>query len=456
MNNKFWLLCLLLVAMLQASAQNTFKVEAGAVIKTTGGVIITLQDMNLDNDGTINQAAGEGTFRFTGTGNNTISGTSVSLFDIMEIAKTGAAKISLQQNLNIGSAVNFTTGQIDLNGNNILLQPTAFLNGESELSRIIGTTGGYVEITNALNAPAAANPGNFGAIFTSAANLGNTIIRRGHQSQTNGSGLGSSVLRYYDITPANNSGLNASLRFQYFDAELNGLTEAVLTLWKSNNTSSWTDEGFSTRNLSTNFVEKIGIADFSRWTLSTPGNPLPVTYILFNTKCNDDKTELNWRTTFEQNSNYFEIQRSADAVTWQTIGSTPAAGYSATEKSYYFSDIHPLSSTAFYRIAEIGMDSRIHYTGIIKNNCGQAGKIQFWPNPVIDLFHININTAKKSTAIINIYNSKGSLVGKQQNILLAGNNNVVVDMSNFPNGIYPITVSWNDGQMQETIKAIKQ
>ena len=210
MYNKSWLTGILLIAVLQASAQNTLKIQTGAVLKTTGGAIITLQDMNLDNDGTINQAVGEGTFRFTGTGNNTISGTSISLFDIMEIAKTGAAKILLQQNLNVGSAINFTTGQIDLNGNNIVLQPTALLNGESELSRITGTTGGYIEITNTLNAPSSTNPGNLGAIFTSAANMGSTLIRRGHQSQTNAGGGGNSVHRYYNITPTTNTGLNAT------------------------------------------------------------------------------------------------------------------------------------------------------------------------------------------------------------------------------------------------------
>ncbi len=227
MYNKSYLTCILLITILQSSAQNTLKVQTGAVIKNTGGAIITLQDMNLENDGTISQAPGEGGFRFSGSANNTISGTSTSLLDIMEIAKTGVAKVNLLQHLNIGSAINFTSGLIDLNGKNILLQPTALLNGESELSRITGTTDEYIELANTLNAPSSVNPGNLGAILTSAANMGSTMIRRGHQSQVNGAGAGNSIFRYYDITPANNTGLNATLRFQYFDAELNGLAKML-------------------------------------------------------------------------------------------------------------------------------------------------------------------------------------------------------------------------------------
>jgi hypothetical protein len=60
---------------------------------------------------------------------------------------------------------------LDLNNNNILLDPGANLAGESENTRIIGANGGFVEITQNLNAPLAANPGNLGTAVTSTANL---------------------------------------------------------------------------------------------------------------------------------------------------------------------------------------------------------------------------------------------------------------------------------------------
>ena len=159
--------------------------------------------------------------------------------------------------------------------NNIDLGATGAVNGESETSRLIGFAGGYIQIINTLNAPSSANPGNLGAIITSPQNLGSTTIRRGEQSQANGGGAGSSILRYYDISPATNSGLNATLRFSYFNAELNGLDENTLVLWRSPDNISWSNQGFTTRNTITNYVEKTGIDAFSRWTLSATSNPLP-------------------------------------------------------------------------------------------------------------------------------------------------------------------------------------
>lgn len=419
MYNKSWFTCLLLAAVLQTSAQNVLKVQAGAVLKTTGGAIITLQDMNLDNDGTINQAPGEGTFRFTGTADNTIFGTSTSLFDIMEMAKTGAAKITLQQHLNIGSAINFTSGLIALNGNNILMQPTALLIGESELSRISGTTGGYIEITNTLNSPSSANPGNLGAIITSAANMGSTLIRRGHQTQTNGVGGGNSVHRYYNITPTTNSGLNATLRFQYFDAELNGLTENTLMMWKSSNNTTWTNENFTTRNTISNFVEKTGITGFSRWTLSTPGNPLPVTGLVLSGQWQNNAAKLRWKTETEVNNHHFTVQRYYQNGQQQysdvaTIPTQNSGGNSVGTTWYDYSDAAASATqgSIFYRIQQVDIDTRFSFSNTIRLSPG--GMVMFidkvYPTIVESQLNIQTGNASINKMTISIHDMAGKLV----------------------------------------------
>ncbi|HLZ85875.1 MAG TPA: hypothetical protein VKQ52_01490, partial [Puia sp.] len=184
----FYTLILSVLILPGVEAQNILFVPSGAALTTTGGVVITLQDMDLQCDGTINQLPGNGTFVFNGTAGTGVSGVSRPLFDVLEIAKTGGAGISLNQSVNIGGSVNFTSGLINLTGGNVYLQPAAFLKGESETSHITGTAGGYVEISGMLNAPTAVNPGNLGAIITSTQNLGNTVIQRGHEPQNTGNG----------------------------------------------------------------------------------------------------------------------------------------------------------------------------------------------------------------------------------------------------------------------------
>ena len=66
-----------------------------------------------------------------------------------------------------------------------------------------------------------------------------------------------------------NHPLNPSFQFTYYDAELNGLDENNLVMWKSSNNINWTNQGYTSRSAIDNYVTNSGL-DFSRWTLSTP------------------------------------------------------------------------------------------------------------------------------------------------------------------------------------------
>jgi hypothetical protein len=175
----------------------------------------------------------------------------------------------LQSNIDVNGNIVFTSGLLDLNNNNITLSPSSLITGETENTRITGTNGGYVQITVSLNAPASVNPGNLGATISSTNNLGTTTIRRGHVSQSKTGSPNFSINRYYDISPANNSTLNATLQFNYFNAELNGITETNLWLWKSNDPTNWfASPSTDSRDSIANHVTGKKIQDFTRWTLS--------------------------------------------------------------------------------------------------------------------------------------------------------------------------------------------
>jgi hypothetical protein len=250
------------------NAQGTMKLSSGTNIVTSSTAFVVLQDMHLTTDGTINQTTNNGTYKFTGTLNSNINGASNPLFDVLEVAKTGSAVVSLQRAVNIGSSLKFTSGLLNLNNNNIILSSAGLINGETESSRLTGTNGGYIQITSTLNAPNAVNPGNLGAVITSAQNLGNTVIRRGHAAQTDVATPNFSINRYFDISPATNTNLNATLRINYFDAELNGKTETALNIWKSTDNTNWTITNFSSKSNTSNFMEASGVNSFARFTLS--------------------------------------------------------------------------------------------------------------------------------------------------------------------------------------------
>jgi hypothetical protein len=80
---------------------------------------------------------------------------------------------------------------------------------------------------------------------------------------------------------------------------------------------------------------------------------------------------------------------------------------------------------------------------------------KLWPNPVHDIIFINIVGSNKSQAMIKIFDSKGGLVKVQSATVLQGSNQLSADMRSLANGMYSLSVDWNNGQMKKVIQVLK-
>jgi Secretion system C-terminal sorting domain len=429
-------------------------ITPGAQFSIFSDTKLTLHNTNLINNGNLLLAT-TSPVSFTGNVSSFIGGDQAVRFFGLEINKTGNQSVTLQKTIGVGSGVFFISGSLNLNGFDLDLETSGHLDGEREDSRVVGPNGGEVLFSVDLNSPANSNPANLGMFISSTQNLGNVKIRRGHRPQ-NGTGLSNSISLYYDITPANNSNLNATLRFKYLDAELNNLDETSLVFFQSQDAINWTNLGFNSRDAVVNLVEKTGIGSFARFTLSGAGNALPVRFSFFTVRCDKTQVQVNWKTAQEQNSSHFNIERSDDGLGWRVIGDLPAAGNSNIERSYSFTDNNP-AQNSFYRIAEYDLDARVQYSAAVRSTCNATKEaINLWPNPVHDNLFINIVAAAKSQAVIKVIDSRGALVRIQKNTFLAGSNQFVVDMRALANGIYSLSVEWNNGQMKKMLQVVKQ
>jgi hypothetical protein len=254
----------------ELSAQAT--IGTGTQVVCNGNINLVLENLSLTNNGNFN--AGTGTAYFNGNSNQFVSGTSPTAFNNLSVGKAINSRVLLQRNIDVNGNIIFTSGLLDMNNFNIILSPSSLVNGENENGRITGTNGGYIQITISPNAVVSVNAGNLGATISSMTNLGTTVIRRGHAAQVKGAITNFSINRYYDINPANNTALNASLKFSYFDAEVNGKNETDFWLWKSSDFTNWfVSATTDTRDATANYVTAKGINSFSRWTLSDASFP---------------------------------------------------------------------------------------------------------------------------------------------------------------------------------------
>lgn len=442
---------LFLLLVVQAGQAQLF-ISPGAQVRILGDARLTLHNTSLVNHGSF--LPGTGTVSFTGSNESYISGTQTSVFNKVEINKSNGGALVLQQPVNIVSNLRFIAGYLNLNGNILDLGATGMLIDENENSRITGAGSGHVLFSTTLNNPNQANPANLGLVISSGQNLGTVLIRRGHESQINNYGNGSSILRYYDMAPVNPVPFTATLRINYFDWELNGLTENNLVFWNSADNLHWSNLNFTSGNTNLNYLEKTGIGSNGRWTLSTSNNALPVLFSVFNLKCESGTVLLTWKTAQEQNSSHYQVEKNSNGSNWVVAGNVPAAGNSNTERSYSFTDPDPVEN-GYYRIAQYDMNGRVVYTNILRSACRDKNIFAVWPNPFTEKITIQLSSPGPSVATIQLFNSKGALVKKQQTALLTGVNQVPVLLMHLPAGAYHLVAEWGTNS-RKALQVVKQ
>lgn len=425
---------------LHASAQVYIAPSTHFVV--VGNTQVTMQDVGLLSEGVVH--AGNSTFRFSGTTDVNIGGSAPMLLNDFHLNKTSSAIVSILQDLSVSNQVIFEGGLLNLGVRNLDLGTTGSLVNESEVSRIYSTESGEVLARRTLNAPQQENPGALGAFITSSMNMGEVTIKRGHLSQTNGNGQGNSILRYYEIIPANNNDLSATLRLQYFDAELNSIQESSLIMWSSPGNNAWTNRGYTTRNLLSNFVELESIPEMMRFTLSSAASPLPVTGLHLTGRWENDRSELSWLTLTEYNNSHFNIQRRYSDQSYFTgvgrMNSSNIGGNSQTSTNYYYIDLAASNrGVIFYRLEQADLDGMVSYSNTISVN---PGGVERFINYVAANVAIN-NTIQIAAGDMNletmtvmVYDAAGRIYMHKQIAYL----NQQIHMPQMARGVYYVKI----------------
>ncbi|WP_082017086.1 T9SS type A sorting domain-containing protein [Hymenobacter sp. DG25B] len=181
-----------------------------------------------------------------------------------------------------------------------------------------------------------------------------------------------------------------------------------------------------------------------------PGNPviLPVQLASFTAKLNNKRVDLNWATASEKNSKAFEVERSADGVSFQKLQSVAGQGNTTTRHEYAAIDAQPLVGTSYYRLKQVDTDGKFAYSGVATVNNTGNGVVAMYPNPVRDQLTIQLPGNVKG-AVVTVADLTGR-VQFTKTLSTEGR----LDMNSLKPGIYVVTVV-NGGQ-RFTQKIVKQ
>jgi len=103
---------------------------------------------------------------------------------------------------------------------------------------------------------------------------------------------------------------------------------------------------------------------FSGFGAGIPATSLPVTLLNFSGRLENNMIPLGWSTSSEQNTAYFEVQKSVDGTGFYPLGKVTAAGNSSTERRYSYID-KAVSAENYYRLRMVDIDGKFTYSNVV-------------------------------------------------------------------------------------------
>jgi hypothetical protein len=193
----------------------------------------------------------------------------------------------------------------------------------------------------------------------------------------------------------------------------------------------------------------------SAYVFKPTSGSLPVELIHFDAQAAANHTaDLHWQTASEINNNYFDVERSYDAIHWEWVGKVAGNGTTKQLTDYSFTDksIATSQNMAYYRLKQVDYDGANEYTDIrsvsftVKSN---AFEIAAYPNPFNQEVTIRISTTELYS--IEVTDLNGVL-------LLAIDNEDKgthrLDLSTWSSGVYIVNIT--STQSTKHLKVIKQ
>lgn len=158
---------------------------------------------------------------------------------------------------------------------------------------------------------------------------------------------------------------------------------------------------------------KISATTSNAYSFSGTAIILPVNLVSFTGKEESGQSVLNWSTAQEQNSDYFEIDRSAqENGGYTSIGKVGAAHNSSQLTNYTFTDASPASGINYYRLKMADLDGKFVYSGVVvlNYNSNSQNLISVYPNPAHESFQLQFKNMQPGKYEMSLLSQAGQVV----------------------------------------------
>lgn len=183
------------------------------------------------------------------------------------------------------------------------------------------------------------------------------------------------------------------------------------------------------------------------------GGTLPVTLSGFNVFKQNEGVTIKWQTAMEVGVDRFVVEKSTDAINWQTVSTIYTNNNSVNGANYQFVDKNA-SSTVYYRLVTVDKNGQAVYSSVKKITAdAKAFSITTYPNPVKNTLIIEGQQAFGSATRVSISDVTGKILAVTSKS--TADNMIKLDVTGLNKGIYFIRLINEAGQVS-TNRFVKQ
>ena len=166
--------------------------------------------------------------------------------------------------------------------------------------------------------------------------------------------------------------------------------------------------------------------------------PLPVTLSSFTAQKNEEVVQIEWETATEQNSDYFEVERSSNGKDFFPILTINGMGNSSSLQSYSGVDINPALEVNFYRLRQVDFNGAVVLSPAIEvdNTPTELTIVSLAPQPATVSTQLTFWSPIEKNTPIKLFDTQGTLVKSFQFETGKGINTLTIDLSELSKGIY--------------------
>ncbi|GAA4447824.1 hypothetical protein GCM10023091_43370 [Ravibacter arvi] len=273
--------------------------------------------------------------------------------------------------------------------------------------------------------------------------------------------VGTSLIPGFDVTKSCEGVANGGTPAVTINGKATGGTEPYTFDWDLDNDGTWDILGeqtvmpllaTGTHSVSVRVTDALGeVATYNQSVLIESCINLPVAYAYIKASpASEQGVEVEWQTTSEENSSYFEVERSANGQNFRKVSeaiSEPFRTAGNGLKTYRFTDVHAPAGLSYYRLRQVDLDGTKNYSKILSVSMSEGGKgklVKISPNPVQDRVKIEILSAPKGDFSVEVIDMAGRSLRSVNGVNRANGFQYEFDTHALPTGLYLLSIRVED------------